>query len=216
VGRIVQAIPRVARPFALLVVPLLLLHALFMRTPSGVPDVAYTMPQPSTTDPQSTAPVPSSDQVQFLIEHDDSFSTTKHAVCTNEDPYSALCTALQKHEYYVPPNSDFPDVDVTPEAHSALGGDLTVTKGQIDLVVARKIFVAVKSIDPPPQALAPPLQYATRVDFTWKWSATNAVSDDLGILSEATHSSGVAYLQRNPNKEWTIGQITLNGPAPSN
>lgn len=217
--KIVDAIPQVLRPLLLLVVPVIALHHLFMRTPAGPAPLRV-----QSAAVRLTADGPKAEEARALIEETDLFRATKIA----SFPATASIETLQRYPLFTAMRSlDFlrPESlqwennlethpELTANALYELAGDVSEDAREISAVVAKKVFTKVIGVDPPPQALPPPLKYATRVDFVWKWSATNRLASYLEFLSTANNLSGTAYFQRDPNLHWRLAQIDLNDTSP--
>ncbi|HEX9161920.1 MAG TPA: hypothetical protein VF980_09475 [Thermoanaerobaculia bacterium] len=220
-----DAIPPVLRPFVVLVVPAVILHAMFMRTPEVLPALR-TLPAETTatTGTQAKVDAPSQEEIATLIQQSEEFQAPKKAVCPRSltEPGvrdNRLYTALRHAGYVIPPADRYgytnPLVELTPEAHYDLGGDLDEDLHTITLVIGRKVFIAVDSITAPPQLLAPPLRYATRVGFSWRWATTNKIGDFLAFDPRSPRMTGVAYLQRGSNSLWHIAQIDFHDTSTS-
>ena len=228
----------------LLVVPAFLIHAFFLGDPEPLPRLLTARPaealQPAPSEYQRgmsnwSAPVkvrppapqielPKAEEVRPLIERTETFASAKRASCPTAGPTPdivryPLISALRSAGYLEaePDSERGPDetrVFLTPAARYDLGGDLTEDPSTITVLIARKVFLQIVSIDPPPQALPPPMRYATRVDFLWKWSATNRLAGYLNFLPGSSELSGTAYFQRQPDLSWRLAQIDLNDTTP--
>lgn len=210
---VVDKIPPVLRPLLLLVLPVILLHTIFMRTPSGPPPPSL-----------NSANGPSPQDARTLIEQTEVFRAKKTASFPArgrlEDLQQyPLFRAMRTAGYLSNESLQWNgSSEIRPEANldarTVLAADLEDDGRTIDVVVARKVFERVAGIYGPPQALPPPLQHSTRVDFTWRWSQTNRVAAFLDFLPATGQLSGTAYFLREPNMEWKLMQIDVNDVSP--
>ena len=233
----IHKIPPVARPLLFIVVPLVVFHQLRparIQTP-GAPSSpgsssgkfagesarrprtiaappARRLPQDSQGD------FPKPDEVRALVEQNSSFLLPKRATCPASAPPSfleryPLFKAFRAAGYLEPGNigdwqreSDV-RVELTDSARNELGTDLREGPAEISVIVAKRTFLEVAAVEPPPQQLAPPLHDAVRVDFTWTWSATNQLAGYLDFLTATNGLAASAYVRHLPDGQWQILEI---------
>jgi hypothetical protein len=233
----IHKIPPVARPLLFIVVPLVLFHQLRparIRTPqapsspSSTSGPAASAPArrtrtipaaPATRLPQdSQGDFPKGDEVRAILEQNASFLAPKRATCPTSGPPSLLeryplFRAFRAAGYLdLDTMGDWEResearVELTDAARSQLGDDLREGPAEISVIVAKKNFIEVAAVEPPPQPLAPPVRDTVRVDFMWTWAATNPLAGYLDFLTASNGLAGSAYVRHLPDDRWQILEI---------
>jgi hypothetical protein len=233
----VHAIPPVLRPLLFLVVPLLLIHQLssspgdlprervtsVAERRAAAINAARSSPRPAATAPPARLPqdssgdFPRAEEFRSLLEKNSAFLVPKRAACPASGVPSdlerfALFKAFRAHGYLEMESlaSERPDemrVDLNAAARNELGSDLREGPAEISVIVAKKEFIDIAAVQPPPNEQAPPLRTATRIDFNWRWAPTNALARYLGFATESNGIAASAYVRRQLYGDWIILDI---------
>jgi hypothetical protein len=204
---IVDAIPPVLRPIVLLVLPVIVLHTLFARSPGTAGLV------PPTRKLSTNAPKPV--DAAELIGQSEAFRAPKHA----SFPASGRLEDLQRYPLFNAlrstrrltsesllwtGSSSEVQPELTADARYELGTNLTQDARDITVIIAKKEFVDIVVMEPAAQS--------TRVSFRWKWTATNHLARALDL--PLTPVVGTASFQRDADTRWRIVQIDVNDATP--
>jgi hypothetical protein len=203
---IVDAIPPVLRPIMLLVLPVIVLHTMFARSPGTA-----LMPSPRKLSTNAPKPVDAAE----LIGQSEAFRAPKHA----SFPASGRLEDLQRYPLFSALRStrrltsesllwtgasSEVQPELTPDARYELGSNLSQDAREITVVIAKKEFVDIVVMEPGAQS--------TRVSFRWKWTATNHLARAVEL--PLTPILGTASFQRDENNRWRIEQIDVNDGTP--
>ena len=207
-----KRIPPAARPLAFLVVPAVIVHALFMKTPDVASSQAVPATPPAVRKAALQTGVLSNEAAKQIIEQSPEFDEGKRVECPRyikeaEFKRNALAQALVKTgmaeaDYSWTSTFDI-KVDMTGAAHRELGTDLTEDPGNISIVVARRRITNVYGVQ-----MDPAEPGATLVTFGWTWFPTNKVGKSMTI-SGGSRGSARAWLRKNGDA-WQVAKLDLN------
>ena len=205
---VVKKIPTAARPVVFLVVPAVILHALFMKTPEVAPPAV-----PATRRAVRLAAlqsgVLSNEAARQIIEQSPQFDVGKRVECPRyikeaEFKRNALAQALVKTglaeaDYSWTSTFDI-KIDMTQAAHRELGSDLTEDPGAISIVVARRKIASVYGVQWDPAEPG-----AMLVTFSWILTPANRIGKAMPLYGGG---AARAWLRKNGDA-WQVTKLDL-------
>ena len=206
---VASRVPPVARPLAFVVGPLIILHALFMRTP----DIAPTPLVPAGAVPVSgpkEPPLPSgisTDTARDLVERSPQFTeekrmTTPRYVKEDEVKNNAMLKALSESGMVTFDASGTVmgdmKVELTRAAEIELGTDAMVDPTNITIAVAKRKMERAWGLQSGGD------KDSVAILFSWHWEAVNKVGRLLNVGRGSRN--GTAWLRKN-GSTWTVVKV---------